>query len=47
MTEDIARAVLSKADSERRSIGKAAEEFLERVLGETTQAHYHFQRRAD
>ena len=47
VTEDIARAVLSKADSEHRSIGKPAQGFVERVLGETTQTHYHFQRRAD
>src|SRR4249920_1543742 len=33
VTEDIARAVLSKAQSERRPIGKAAQEFLERTLG--------------
>jgi Mg/Co/Ni transporter MgtE len=33
VTEDIARAVLSKAESEQRSIGKAAQEFLERTLG--------------
>ena len=47
VTEDIACAVLDRADSERRSIGEAAQGFVERVLGETTQAHYHFQRRAD
>ena len=47
VTEDIARAVLSKADSEDRSIGTAAQGFVERVLGKTTQMHYHFQRRAD
>jgi hypothetical protein len=46
VTEDIARAVLSKADSEDRPIREAAQEFLERVLGKTT-PHYHFQRRAD
>ena len=33
VTEDIARAVLSKANSEHRSIGIAAQEFLVRVLG--------------
>ena len=33
VTEDVARAVLSRADSEGRSIGKVAREFLERVLG--------------
>ena len=33
VTEDIARAVLSKAQSERRSISIAAQEFLVRVLG--------------
>ena len=33
VTEDIARAALSKAQSERRPIGKAAQEFLERTLG--------------
>jgi hypothetical protein len=30
-----------------QSIGKTAQEFLERVLGDTAQTHYHFQRRAD
>ena len=33
VTEDIARAALSKAQSEHRPIGKAAQEFLERTLG--------------
>jgi hypothetical protein len=33
VTEDIAQAVLSKAQSERRSIGKAVQAFLERTLG--------------
>ena len=33
VTEDIARAALGKAQSERRSIAKAAQEFLERTLG--------------
>ena len=33
VTEDIAHAVLSKAHSEARSIGIAAQEFLVRVLG--------------
>ena len=33
VTEDIAHAVLSKAHSEPRSIGIAAQEFLVRVLG--------------
>ena len=33
VTEDIARAVLVKACSEDRLIGKAAQEFLERGLG--------------
>jgi hypothetical protein len=33
VTEDIARVVLSKARSEDRSIGIAAQEFLVRVLG--------------
>ena len=47
VTEDIARAVLDRARKEDRSIGKVAQEFLERVLGETIQTHYHFQRRAD
>jgi hypothetical protein len=46
VTEDIARAVLDRADSEDRSIGEAAQDFVERVLGKTT-PHYHFQRRAD
>jgi hypothetical protein len=47
VTEDIAVAVMNHANGEGRSIGKAAQEFLERVLGEKTQTHYHFQRRAD
>jgi hypothetical protein len=47
VTEDTAVAVLNKANSEQRSIGKVAQEFLERVLGEMTQTHYHFQRRVD
>ena len=38
---------MNRANSEDRSIGKGAQEFLERVLGLTTQTHYHFQRRAD
>ena len=46
VTEDIAVAVMNRANSEDR-IGKTAQEFLERVLGETAQTHYHFQRRAD
>lgn len=33
VTKDIARAALSKAQSERRPIAKAAQEFLERTLG--------------
>jgi hypothetical protein len=33
VTEDIARAVWSKARSEYRPIGKVAQEFLERTLG--------------
>jgi hypothetical protein len=33
VTEDIARAILSKAHSEPRSIGIVAQEFLVRVLG--------------
>jgi hypothetical protein len=33
VTEDIAQAVLSKAHSEPRSIGIAAQEFLVKVLG--------------
>jgi hypothetical protein len=33
VTEDIARAALSKAESEHRPIGKVAQEFLERTLG--------------
>lgn len=33
VTEDIARAVLSRANTERRSIGVAAREFLVRALG--------------
>lgn len=37
VTEDIARAVLNRATTEQRSIGKAAQEFLNRALGmETT-----------
>ena len=46
VTEDIAVAVMNRVRSEGRSIG-VAQEFLERVLGETAQTHYHFQRRAD
>ena len=33
VTEDIARAVLSRASTERRSIGVATQDFLVRVLG--------------
>ena len=33
VTEDIARAVLNRASTERRSIGVAAQEFLVRALG--------------
>ena len=33
VTEDIARAVRSRASTERRSIGVAAQDFLVRVLG--------------
>ena len=33
VTEDIARAVLSRASIERRSIGVAAQDFFVRVLG--------------
>ena len=33
VTEDIANAVLSKAQSEHRPIGKAVQEFLVRTLG--------------
>ena len=33
VTEDVARGVLTKAQSERRPIGRAAQEFLERTLG--------------
>jgi hypothetical protein len=46
VTEDIAVAVMNRANGEDRPIGKAAQEFLERVLGET-HTHYHFQRRTD
>jgi hypothetical protein len=38
VTEDIARAVWSKARSEYRPIGKVAQEFLERALGADTTA---------
>ena len=34
VTEDIARAALSKAEGERRPIGRAAQEFLERTLAD-------------
>jgi hypothetical protein len=47
VTEDIAVAVMNRVRSEQRSIGKVAQEFAERVLGDTAQTHYHFQRRAD
>jgi hypothetical protein len=33
VTDDIARAVLDRARSEQRSIGKAVQEFLEMALG--------------
>ena len=33
VTEDIARAVLSKSRSEHRLIARAAQEFLERTIG--------------
>ena len=33
VTEDIARAVLSRASTERRSIGVATQDFVERALG--------------
>ena len=33
VTEDIARAVLNRASTERRSIGVATQDFLVRVLG--------------
>jgi len=33
VTEDIARAVLNRASTERRSIGVGAQEFLVRALG--------------
>jgi hypothetical protein len=33
VTEDIARAVLKRADSDHRSIGPVAQEFFERTLG--------------
>ena len=33
VTEDVARAALTRARSERRSLGRAAQEFLERTLG--------------
>ena len=47
VTEDIAVAVMNRVRSEQRSIGEVAQEFLQRVLGDTAQTHYHFQRRAD
>jgi hypothetical protein len=33
VTEDVAIAVLSRARSEQRSIGKVARDFVERALG--------------
>ena len=33
VTEDVAQTALTKAQSEHRSIGQAAQEFLERTLG--------------
>jgi len=33
VTEDVARAVLTKAQNEDRTIGKVAQEFFERTLG--------------
>ena len=47
VTEDIAVAVMNRVRSEQRSVGEVTQEFLERLLGETAQTHYHFQRRAD
>ena len=40
VTEDIARAALSKAESERRPIGRAAQEFLERTLVDTKEQSF-------
>jgi hypothetical protein len=40
VTEDIARAVLSKARGEDRSIGKIVQEFLERTLGADASLDY-------
>ena len=36
VTEDIARAVLSRASADQRSIGKASQDFLNRALGMET-----------
>ena len=40
VSEDIARAVLDRAQREGRPIGKAAQEFLKHVLGEDVQVFF-------
>ena len=48
VTEDIARAVVSRARSEHRALGAIAQTFVETVLGEdAVEPHYVFPRRAD
>ena len=48
VTEDIARAVVSRARSERRALGHVAQTFVEMALGEdAAEPHYVFPRRAD
>jgi hypothetical protein len=39
VTEDIANAVLSRARSEQRRLGSAAQEFVETVLGQGASRH--------
>ena len=48
VTEDIARAVVSRARNEHRALGDVAQTFVEMALGEdAVELHYVFPRRAD
>ena len=48
VTEDIARAVVSRARSEQRTLANVAQTFVEMALGEDAiEPHYVFPRRAD
>ena len=48
VTEDIARAVVSRARNEHRALGTIAQTFVETALGEdVVEPHYVFPRRAD